>query len=71
MVLEHEILPYFQWLLHGMDNSLGALPRFLLIVLAVALLGLFLGAIVAVARHGVLRGGDRIYGIVATGCSTS
>ncbi len=67
MVLEHEILPYFQWLLYGADESLGALPRFFLIVLAVALLGLLLGAIVNVARHGLLRGGDRIYGIVATG----
>lgn len=67
MVLEHEILPYLQWLLYGEEGSLGALPRFFLIALAVALLGLLLGAVVSVARRGLLRGGDRIYGVIATG----
>jgi len=66
MVLEHEILPYIQWLLYGANGSLGALPRFLLVAVAVALLGLLLGSIMAVARHGLLRGGDRIYSVVAT-----
>ncbi|MEO2045378.1 MAG: hypothetical protein ABGX16_02260, partial [Pirellulales bacterium] len=67
MVLEHEILPYLQWLLYGADGNLGAMPRFFLIGLAVALLGLLLGAVVSIGRHGLMRGGDRIYGVVATG----
>ena len=67
MVLEHEILPYLQWLLYGADGNLGALPRFFLIALAVALLGLLLGAVVSIGRHGLMRGGDRIYGVIATG----
>lgn len=65
MVLEKEILPYLQWLLHGTEDSLGALPRFLLVALAVALLGLLLGYVVAAARRGLLRGGDQVYGTVS------
>ncbi len=66
MVLEREILPYLQWLLYGNEDSLGALPRYLLVILAVALLGLMGGTVMTVARRGLMRGGDRIYTIVVT-----
>ena len=67
MVLEHEILPYFEWLFRGADGTFGALPRFLLVLLAVALLGLVFGYIFAAARKGFLRGGDQVFGTVTTG----
>ncbi|MGI9428747.1 MAG: ABC transporter permease, partial [Bythopirellula sp.] len=66
MVLEQDILPYLQWFLGG-PEGLGALPRFLLIVLGVGLLGLVGGYLVAAARHGLLRGGDITYRTVSAG----
>ena len=66
MVLEQDILPYLQWFLGGAD-SLGALPRFLLIVLGLGLLGLVGGYVMAAARHGLLRGGDITYRTVSAG----
>jgi len=66
MVLEQDILPYLQWFLGGAE-SLGALPRFLLIVLGVGLLGLVGGYVVSAARHGLLRGGDITYRTVSAG----
>src|SRR5690606_20965087 len=61
MILENEILPYLQWLWAGSSDSIGALPRFLLVALGLGLLGLLLGYFVAAARHGFLRGGDIVY----------
>ncbi|MEM8946407.1 MAG: hypothetical protein AAGD11_14640 [Planctomycetota bacterium] len=66
MVLEQDILPYLQWFL-GSSDTLGALPRFLLVALGVALLGLLGGYAVAAARHGILRGGDLTYRTVSAG----
>lgn len=66
MVLEQDILPYLQWFL-GNGDMLGALPRFLLIALSIAILGLFVGYLVAAARHGLLRGGDITYRTVSAG----
>ena len=66
MVLEQDILPYLQWLLGG-EATFGALPRFLLVVLGIGLLGLIGGYVVAAARHGVLRGGDITYRTVSAG----
>jgi ABC-type transport system involved in multi-copper enzyme maturation permease subunit len=67
MILESEILPYLQWLWSGSADSIGALPRFLLVALGLGLLGLILGYIVAAARHGLLRGGDIVYRTITTG----
>jgi len=66
MVLEQDILPYLQWFLGG-DGVFGALPRFALIVLGIALLGLLGGYVLAAARHGLLRGGDLTYRTVSSG----
>ncbi len=67
MILEEEILPYFQWLWSGGPGSIGALPRFLLIALGLSFLGLVLGYLVAAARHGMLRGGDIVYQTITNG----
>lgn len=67
MVLEQEILPYFQWLWSGGAGSIGALPRFLLVALGLGLLGLMLGYAIAAARHGLLRGGDIVYRTITNG----
>ncbi len=67
MILEEEILPYFQWLWSGSASSIGALPRFLLIALGLSFLGLVLGFFVAAARHGFLRGGDIVYRTITNG----
>ncbi len=66
MVLEQDILPYLQWFLGGVD-SLGALPRFLLVILGIGLLGLVGGYLIAAARHGLMRGGDITYRTVSAG----
>ena len=67
MVLEKEILPYLQWLLRGDSDSLGALPHFLLVVLGMGFLALLIGYCLSAARHGFLRGGDRVYRVVSSG----
>lgn len=68
MVLEQEVLPYLQWLLHGSGSeALGALPRFLLVLAGLLLFALFVGFLVAVGRHGVLKGGDTTYTTVVRG----
>lgn len=68
MVLEQQILPYFEWLLTGGgENALGALPRFLLVFLGLSLAGLLLGFAVAAARYGFMRGGDVTYRTIAGG----
>ena len=67
MVLEHEILPYLQWLLGGEGNALGALPRFCLVMIGLALLALVGGYVFAAARHGMLGGGDLVFQTVSSG----
>lgn len=60
MVLEHEILPYFDWLF-AHEGAWGALPRFLMIAAVLGLLVLVVGYVVSAARYGLLRGGDVVY----------
>ena len=67
MVLENEILPYWQWLWSGSQGSLGALAHFLLIGLGLGLFGLCLGYVVAASRRGLLRGGDLVYRTITNG----
>jgi len=66
MVLEQDILPYLEWFL-GDTNTLGALPRFLLIVFALGLVALLGGYLISAARHGLLRGGDITYRTLSAG----
>lgn len=68
MVLEHEVVPYMQWLLSGgADQPIGALLRFALVLLGLGLIGLTVGYLVAASRRGLLRGGDYTYRTVASG----
>lgn len=67
MVLEKQILPYFQWLLYGTEQSWGALPKFLVVAVAIAFLGLLVGYLISAARYGLLRGGDAVYRTVTGG----
>jgi ABC-type transport system involved in multi-copper enzyme maturation permease subunit len=67
MVLEQELLPYFQWLIYGGDGRLGALPTFLLVFAGVAMAALVIGYAVAAARRGLMRGGDAAYKAVTSG----
>jgi hypothetical protein len=67
MVLEQELLPYFQWLIYGGEQTLGALPNFLLVFLGIAMAALVVGYAVAASRRGLMRGGDVAYRTVAGG----
>jgi ABC-type transport system involved in multi-copper enzyme maturation permease subunit len=69
MVLEQELLPYFQWLLTGDTGSLGALIRFLLVGAGLGLFSISIGYLLSAARHGILRGGDVVYSTLAGGLS--
>jgi len=66
MVLEHEILPYFDWLF-AHEGALGALPRFFIIAAVLGLLALVIGYVISAARYGLLRGGDVVYRTVSIG----
>lgn len=67
MVLEQQLLPYFQWLLTGGDKGLGALPSFLLVCLGLAMAGLIVGFAISASRYGLLRGGDVTYKTISEG----
>ena len=69
MVLEQELLPYFQWLINGGEQQLGALPNFLLVCLGLAMAALVVGFTIAAGRYGLMRGGDATYKTVASGVS--
>ncbi len=66
MVLEREILPYFDWLFRG-EDLLGALPQYLIIAAALGFLALVVGYLISAVRHGLLRGGDIVYRTVSSG----
>ncbi|MBA3483601.1 MAG: ABC transporter permease [Pirellulales bacterium] len=67
MVLEQELLPYFQWLINGGEQQLGALPTFVLVCLGLAMAALVVGFTIAAGRYGLMRGGDATYKTVASG----
>lgn len=67
MVLEQQILPYFQWLIYGGDGHLGALANFALVFLGLVMGSLAVGYVIAAARYGLLRGGDVTYHTVVDG----
>jgi hypothetical protein len=68
MVLEQEILPYLQWLLSGgSEQPFGALPRYVLVLAGLGLLGILAGYLISAVRYGILRGGDRVYSTLSGG----
>lgn len=54
MVLEEEVLPFFQWLFGGESNS-GAFFSFLSVTIVLAILGILLGYLLTVVRHGPIE----------------
>src|SRR5215470_5749971 len=69
MVLEHQPLDFFTWLLVGGNGDIGALPRFMITAAVLSVLGLLIGYLIAVFRYGPLKGGDLTYRVVANGIS--
>jgi hypothetical protein len=67
MVLEQELLPYLTWLLWGSGGQLGALPRFLITAVALSILALLGGFLIALVRYGPLKAGDLTYRVVVNG----
>jgi ABC-type transport system involved in multi-copper enzyme maturation permease subunit len=68
MVLEKQPLDFLVWLLGG-AGEIGALPRFLITVLVLAVLALAVGFIVALVRYGPMKAGDLTYRVVTNGFS--
>ncbi len=74
MVLEQELLPYWTWLIGypwteptALLNS--ALVGFLATALALAVVALLLGFLIALVRHGPLAAGDMTYHVVVNGAT--
>ena len=68
MVLEKAPLDFLVWLLGG-SGEIGALPRFLITVLILAVLALLVGFVVALVRYGPMKAGDLTYRVVTNGFS--
>jgi ABC-type transport system involved in multi-copper enzyme maturation permease subunit len=74
MVLEQELLPYLTWLVgypwtepRALLNS--ALVAFLATALALGIVALVVGFLIALVRHGPLKAGDMTYRVVVNGLS--
>lgn len=72
MVLEQELLPFWTWLIGYPFDNAGAILNSALVVfsgtaLALGVLALVVGFLVAVVRHGPLAAGDITYRVVANG----
>jgi len=66
MVLENAPLDFLTWLFGG-AGEIGALPRFLVTVLVLAVLALLVGFLTALVRYGPLKAGDLTYRVVTNG----
>ncbi|MEN1678766.1 MAG: hypothetical protein AAGJ46_04190 [Planctomycetota bacterium] len=67
MVIEREIESFLGWLLQGDKWYQAALIQFLATAGAVALVGIALGFLVQLVRHGPVRAGETIYRSLSTG----
>ncbi|MEX0939646.1 MAG: ABC transporter permease [Pirellulales bacterium] len=68
MVIETEILPFWQWLLYGgSDDAFGALPWFFIAMITAGVVALLGGYLISAVRHGPIEGGDRTYRVVVGG----
>ncbi len=68
MVLEKQPLDFLVWLLGG-SGEIGALPRFLITALVLAVLALLVGFVIALVRYGPMKAGDLTYRVVTNGFS--
>ncbi len=64
MVIETDLLTFFEWLLVGGSDRLPAVLQFLLTAGSLILLALVIGFLAAMVRHGPLVAGDLTYGVV-------
>lgn len=72
MVLETQLLPYWEWLAGDWwrgGTQLGAGLTFVITAFALAVFGLVLGYLIALVRHGPLKAGDITYRVVTNGFS--
>jgi ABC-type transport system involved in multi-copper enzyme maturation permease subunit len=72
MVVEQELLPYWDWLVGDWwrgGANLGAGAQFLITAAVLAVCALILGFLVALVRHGPLKAGDITYRVVTNGLS--
>jgi ABC-type transport system involved in multi-copper enzyme maturation permease subunit len=74
MVLEEQLLPFLTWLVgYPFTDAIAilnsALVVFLLTAIALGVVALVLGFLIAVVRHGPLKAGDITYRVVTTGVS--
>ena len=67
MVVETEVLRYWQWLFGTEQAWGGALSQLAIVVVAVSLMALFVGFLVAAVRYGPLAAGDMTYRVVVHG----
>ena len=67
MVVETDVLPYWDWLLRGSEGQPAALLQLVVVVAAVSLLALLVGYLVAAVRHGPMVAGDMTYRVVVQG----
>ena len=64
MVIETDILGFWEWLTVGSDDRAPALLQFLVTAIALALLALVFGFLVAAVRHGPAAAGDLVFRVV-------
>ncbi len=69
MVVEHEVLPFLDWLLPGAKSPYGALAIFLLLAAIAGSLGLLVGYLLSVFRHGPLEASYNVAQVVADAVS--
>ena len=67
MVLENEILPYWQWLFVGPEGDIGSLWWFLIVVVSLSFVSLLVGYLITAVRFGPLTAGDMTYRVVSNG----
>ena len=72
MVLEQELLPYWDWLAGDWwrgGTQFGAGLQFLITAAVLAVCALVVGYLIALVRHGPLKAGDITYRVVTNGLS--
>src|SRR5262245_12997653 len=72
MVVETELLPYWDWLVGDWwegGTQFGAGLQFLITAIALAVCALVVGYLIALVRHGPVKAGDITYHVVTNGLS--
>ncbi|MCA9246164.1 MAG: hypothetical protein KDA42_03585 [Planctomycetales bacterium] len=64
MVIETDILNFWDWLAVGSDERAPALLQFVVTIVVLALVGLLFGFLIAAVRHGPIAAGDLVYRVL-------